>query len=104
MSDTPILAADSDSNMEEEDFPTSALSDPVWSKEPIPDRQLCIQMALDNSVTGLPTPLQGPNYESVSPEWEPMDDTDNDIQDLIAIPQYMFFSRLHITTFSLNYA
>ena len=35
VSDIPLLAADSDSNTEE-DFPTVALNDPVWYKEPIP--------------------------------------------------------------------
>ena len=59
-SDTPLLAADSDNDAQEEDFPTTALNDPVWSEEPIPDRQICIHMAPDNSATGYFFPITHP--------------------------------------------
>ena len=69
-------------------------------------RQICIHTAPDNSATGyffqLPTSAMEPNFEPVSPEWEPMDDTEDDIPDHIDILKKCFF-RLHITTLSLNY-
>ena len=48
-------------------------------------------MAPDNSATGLPTPLQEPIYETISPEWEPMDDTDNDVPNPNDIPEEVIF-------------
>ena len=92
VSDTPLLAVDYNSDMKEEDFFTAALYDLVWSEESIPDRQLSIHMAPDNSATGyfsqLPIPPQEPIYK---PEWEPMDDTDDDIPTLFNIPKKCFF-------------
>ena len=62
-SDTPLLAADSDNDAEDEDFPTAALNDPGWPKEPISVRQICIHMAPANLATGyfcqLLTPTTG---------------------------------------------
>ena len=102
-SDTPLLAADSNNSAEEEDSPTAV----VWSEEPIPDRQICTHMALDNSGTGyffqLPPPPQKLVCKLISPEWQPMDDIGDDILDLIDRPEEMLFSRLHITTLGLNY-
>ena len=58
--------------MQEIDFPTAALHDLVQFKEPIPDRQMCIHTAPDNSATGysfqLPNPLQELIYWTISPE------------------------------------
>ena len=47
-------AVDPDNN-EEEYFPTALLDDSVWSEEPIPDRDLCIQMPLGKSETSYPS-------------------------------------------------
>ena len=100
----PLLAADYHSYTEEEDFPTAALNDLVWSEEPTPDRQLCIHMAQDNSATGLPTPLHGAHlwvniswmdtygwhrWKYTKPHWHPWRSP---------------FSRLCITTLGLNCA
>ena len=52
-------------------------------------------MALANSATGLPTLLQEPIYESISPEWEPMDDTDDNIPNLIDILEKELFQIMH---------
>ena len=52
-------------------------------------------MALEKHATGhfpqLPTEAHESIYESISPEWKPMDDTDNDILDLTDIPEEVLF-------------
>ena len=76
LSDTPPPAPDSNDDAEEADFPTAPLNDLVWSKETIPDRQLCIHMAIDNSGTSYFPHLSTLPQEPTPPEWEPMDNTD----------------------------
>ena len=67
---TSPLAVDSDDNEEEEDFPTGPLDDLVWSKEPIPERDLCIHMALRKLETSdpshIPTQSEEPVYKSAT--------------------------------------
>ena len=68
---------DSD-NDEEEDFPRAVLDDPVWSEEPIPDRQhLCMHLIPCQSITihapRPATPSPQPIQEEVLQEAEPMD-------------------------------
>ena len=41
----PPLVDPNDNEEEEEYFPTAPLDDLVWSEEPIPERDLCIQVA-----------------------------------------------------------
>ena len=36
------VAWDNDTTSSEEHFPTAPLDDAIWSEDPIPDRQLCI--------------------------------------------------------------
>ena len=40
----PVVDANGDEE-EDEHFPTAPLDDSVWSEEPIPERELCIQIA-----------------------------------------------------------
>ena len=65
-------------------------------ENPYHDRQLCIHMVLDNSATGLPTPAQEPVYEPIYPQWHLIDDTGNDISDLIDIPKEVLFWIKHL--------
>ena len=65
------------------------------TKNPYPDRELCIHTALVNSATVLPIPLQEPIYEPISPEQEPMGDTGDGIPNLINIPEEVFFQTMH---------
>ena len=86
---------DSD-NDTEENFPTASLDDPVWCKIPIPDRDLCIHMAVGKSETSYPsqisTPSQEPINKSITQE-EPMDSTESDIPDLIDILEDALFQH-----------
>ena len=90
-----LAAVDFDDN-DEVHFPTAPLDDPVWSEEPIPDRDLCIHMALRKSEISypsqIPMPLQEPIYESITLA-EPMNSTDSDIPNFINIPKEVFFQN-----------
>ena len=87
-------AVDPDDDKEEEDFHTAPLDDSVLSEEPIPERDLCIHMALRKPEASnpslIPTQLQEPAYESATLE-EPMDSMISDMPDLINIPKEMIF-------------
>ena len=80
--------------MAEENFCTVPLDDQEWSEEPIPVRELCIQMALDKSETShssqIPTPLQE-TFSKPIPQEEPMDNTDSDMPNLINVPEEVLF-------------
>ena len=92
--DSPPPAVVPDDDKEEEDFPTALLDDLVWSKECIPERELCIHMALRKPETShpsqIPSQLQEPVYESATLE-EPMDSMISDMPDFINVPKQVLF-------------
>ena len=83
----------------EENFPTSPLDDPVWYKESISDRELCIYMALNKSETSYPSQTlslpQKPINEPI-PQEETMDITKRVIPDLINIPKEVLFNDTYL--------
>ena len=74
-------------------FSTAELNDPVYSEEPLPDRQwLCIHLLLHSSITGHTlgpaTPPLQPIQEEVPPEAELMDvPLPDDLPDIINVPE-----------------
>ena len=76
-----------DSN-EEEDFPTAELDDPIWSEEPITNRQqLCIHQIL-HYTPRTATPASQTIQEEVLPEPEQMDiEILGDLPDVIHVPK-----------------
>ena len=81
---------DSDDD-EEEDFPTAELHEPVWSEEPIPNRQqLCIHHIPCHTIR-LATPYPQP-IQDVFPEPEQMDIKILDkLPDVINVPKELSF-------------
>ena len=90
---------DPNDDEEEEDFPTAPLDDLVWSKEPIPERDLCIHMAPGRPEASYPSQIpikpQEPVYKSAILE-EPMYKMFSDMSNLINIPkEVLFWSSLY---------
>ena len=77
-----------DSDDEEENFPKAELDDPVWSEEPISNRQqLCIYQ-ITCHITRQATPSPQPIKEEVLPEPEQTDVAIlDDLLDVIDVPK-----------------
>ena len=79
----------------EEDFPTAQLGNPLWSEDPIPNRQqLYIHQILHHSIIDhTPRPANPPPHpiQEILPESEPMDiKILDDLPDVIIVPPKKF--------------
>ena len=69
--DVDSVAWDDDTASSKENFPTAPLDDEVWSKDPIPDRQLCIHEP--NNQCSYPHPYSTTTFRIDLPQSTPQD-------------------------------